>query len=75
MVLLEAVGEGIVSVSDSRQAPWTAQLWAGARALHVGAVGGFAARAFYVLGGLASVALALSGYVLALARSRALGGP
>ncbi len=75
VVLLEAAGERIVSVSDSRQAPWTARLWAGARALHVGAVGGFAARAVYVLGGLASVALALSGYVLALARSRALGGP
>jgi uncharacterized iron-regulated membrane protein len=74
-VLLQAAGGSVVSVSDSRQAPWTAQLWAGARALHVGAVGGFAARAFYVLGGLASVALALSGYVLALARSRALGGP
>jgi uncharacterized iron-regulated membrane protein len=75
VVVLEAAGGRIVSVSDSRQAPWTAQLWAGARALHVGAVGGFAARAFYVLGGLASVALALSGYVLALDRSRALGGP
>jgi len=30
---------------------------------------------FYVLGGIASIALAVSGYVLALARSRALGSP
>jgi uncharacterized iron-regulated membrane protein len=74
-VLLQAAGGSVVRVSDSRQAPWTAQLWAGARALHVGAVGGFAARAVYVLGGLASVALTLSGYALALARSRALRGP
>jgi uncharacterized iron-regulated membrane protein len=74
-VFLQAAGASVVSVSDSRQAPWTARLWAGARALHVGAVGGIAARAFYVLGGLASVALALSGYALALACPRALGGP
>jgi uncharacterized iron-regulated membrane protein len=74
-VLLQAAGGSVVSVSDARQAPWTARLWAGARALHVGAFGGFAARAFYVLGGIASVALAVSGYVLALARSHALGSP
>lgn len=71
MVLLNASGGRPLSVRDARQAPWSAWLRAAARVIHVGDFGGFAARLFYVAGGLASVGLALSGYALALARSRA----
>jgi uncharacterized iron-regulated membrane protein len=69
VVLAAALGQAL-SVHDARQAPWTARFRGAVRAVHVGDVGGAAARAMYVLGGLASAGLALSGYVLALARRR-----
>ncbi len=71
LVVVDATTGRVVTVRDSRLRPWTYRLWADAKALHVGAVGGPIVRALYVLGGLASAALALSGYVLALARARA----
>ena len=71
LVVVDAATGRVVTVRDSRLRPWTSRLWADAKALHVGAVGGLMARALYVLGGLASAVLALSGYVLALARARA----
>jgi uncharacterized iron-regulated membrane protein len=71
LVVLDATTGRVLTVRDSRLRPWTFRLWADAKALHVGAVGGLTVRALYVLGGLASAVLALSGYVLALARSRA----
>jgi uncharacterized iron-regulated membrane protein len=71
LVVVDATSGRVVTVRDSRLRPWTYRLWADAKALHVGAVGGLTVRALYVLGGLASAVLALSGYVLALARARA----
>jgi uncharacterized iron-regulated membrane protein len=71
LVVVDATTGRVVTVRDSRLGPWTYRLWADAKALHVGAVGGLTVRALYVLGGLASAVLALSGYVLALARARA----
>jgi uncharacterized iron-regulated membrane protein len=71
VVLLDASGGRPLSVRDARQASWSTRLRAVARVIHVGDFGGSTARLLYVVGGLASVALAVSGYVLALARSRA----
>ena len=71
VVILEASEGRVLSVRDARQAPWASRLWTAARAVHVGEFGGTPTRALYALGGLASVGLALSGYVLALARPRA----
>ena len=75
VVVMDASGGRPLSVRDARQAPWPARLRAVARAIHVGDVGGSAARLLYVVGGLASVGLALSGYVLALTRSRVSAAP
>jgi uncharacterized iron-regulated membrane protein len=70
VVVLGASDGRVVSVIDGRQAPWATRVWTVAKAVHVGDFGGTPVRALYVLGGLASVGLALSGYVLALARAR-----
>ena len=70
VVVLGASDGRVVSVIDGRQAPWATRVWTVAKAVHIGDFGGTPVRALYVLGGLASVGLSLSGYVLALARAR-----
>jgi uncharacterized iron-regulated membrane protein len=69
-VVLAASGARVLAVHDARHAGWAAKSLAVVRALHVGELGGTPVRLLYVLGGLASVALACSGYVLAVARPR-----
>ena len=68
VVILTASDARVLSIRDARRASWAASVFAAARALHVGDVGGSLTRALYVLGGLASVSVAISGYVLAVAR-------
>jgi uncharacterized iron-regulated membrane protein len=79
VVVLDAYEGAPLSVQDARQAPWLSRLRAAARAIHVGDFmgdyGGTAVRLLYVAGGLASAGLALSGYVLALSRSRVSAAP
>jgi uncharacterized iron-regulated membrane protein len=67
-VVLAASDARVLAVHDARHAGWGAKSLGVVRALHVGELGGTPVRFIYVLGGLASVTLACSGYVLAVAR-------
>jgi uncharacterized iron-regulated membrane protein len=72
-VVLAPSDARVLAVHDARHAWWTTKTLAVARALHVGDLGGSYVRLLYVLGGLASAALACSGYVLAVARPAQVG--
>lgn len=72
-VVLDGSDGRVLHAQDVRHESWTGRILVVARAIHLGEVGGIALRLVYVLGGLASVLLALSGYVLAFAAPRGLG--